>query len=116
MKKVYLMMAFVLFITIILGISTFAAAAPFVSTTPFTSTQVTKCVFIMNSGAAVELAPVAFDAIKSTCKLDVGPTAINGNNVVSVQYKNIWGASTTVPFSFTKELPPNPSGMTLSES
>lgn len=93
-----------------------ASAAPFVVTTPFISTQVTKCTFIMNSGSAVEVVPATFDSTKSTCKLDVGPTAQNGNNVVSVQYKNIWGASTSVPFSFTKGLPPDPSGMTLSES
>jgi len=110
MKKAFLLML------LIVCSASFVKAAPFVSTTPFTSTQVTKCVFIMNSGTAVELAPVSFDATKSTCKLDVGQTAQNGNNVVSVQYKNIWGASTSVPFSFTKELPPNPSGMTLSES
>jgi len=104
----------ILFALLFLSLSaSFSSAAPFVTTAPFTPSQVDICVFTLNSGAAVELAPVSVDATKSICKFDVAG-AVNGNNVVSIQYKNIWGSSTVVPFSFTKTLPPTPSGGTLS--
>ncbi len=93
--------------------ASFASAAPFVNTTPFTTAQVDVCVFTLNTGVAVELPPVNVDATTSKCKFDVA-AAQNGNNVVTIQYKNIWGQSTAVPFSFTKALPPTPSGGTLS--
>lgn len=89
-------------------------AAPFAVTSKFTAGVVTTCVFTLNSGAAVSNTPVAVDANNNVCKYDVG-TVAEGNNVVSVQYKNIWGTSSAVPFSFVKSLPPTPSGIHLEE-
>ena len=54
------------------------------------------------------------DATNSVCKLDVG-AAINGDNNLTVQYKNMWGTSASVPFLFTKALPGVPSGIHLEE-
>ena len=94
-----------------------ANAAPFAVTAKFTSSVVSKCVFVLNNGTAVEVNPTVVDAGGSTsvCKYDLAGS-INGNNVLNVSYKNIWGSSSVVPFSYTKTLPPNPSDITLSEN
>lgn len=91
-----------------------AIAGPYAVSAKFPSASVTKCVFVFNGAAPVENAPVVVDATNSVCKYDV-VSAVNGSNVISVQYKNMWGVSSAVPFSFVKELPPTPSGMTLQE-
>lgn len=91
-----------------------ASAGPYAVTGDFDKTIVTKCVFVLNGQDSILVDPTPIDSTKSYCKYDLA-NAINGNNVVSVAYKNLWGSSTTVPFEFTKVLPPTPSNIRLSE-
>lgn len=105
-------------ILILSAIAVFAAtsaiAGPYAVSGKFPKASVSKCIFVFNSAAPVELDPVSLNDDEGVCKFDV-VNAPNGNNVISVQYKNMWGVSSAVPFSFVRELPPNPSGMTLQE-
>ncbi len=90
-------------------------AAPFAVTGEFPSDVVTTCKFTLNSGSAVDVAPIAQeDDTKSICVFDIA-SSVNGNNVVAVTYTNMWGSSTAVPFSYAKTLPPLPSGIHLKE-
>ncbi len=98
----------------ILGLASISYAGPFAVTGKFTTGTVTSCIFTLNSGTPITNEPVSVDASNSVCKLDVG-TAINGNNNLSVQYKNMWGTSTSAPFLFTKAQPGTPSGIHLEE-
>lgn len=73
-----------------------AFASPFIVTDPVTN--VDNCIITVD-GVATTLPPV-----DGTCKFDVGSVS-TGEHLVSIVTENIWGQSTSVPFSFTKELP-----------
>jgi hypothetical protein len=110
-------MKLVKFVSLVVGliaVASVASAAPFAVTGKFTAAAVNKCVFVLNGGTAVEVNPVV-EGTQGQCRYDVA-SSVNGNNVLSVSYKNIWGSSSVVPFSYTKTLPPNPSDITLSEN
>lgn len=98
----------------IAGFASVSYASPFAVTGKFATGVVTSCVFTLNNGSAITNAPISVDATNSVCKLDVG-AAINGDNNLTVQYKNMWGTSASVPFLFTKALPGVPSGIHLEE-
>jgi len=98
----------------ILTIPTMAFSAPYVITGKFNSNYVTSCVFKLNNGNDVSIQPTSVGTNEAVCKLDVA-SSVNGANVVNVKYKNIWGVSSTVPFEYTKTLPPTPLDMTLGE-
>lgn len=89
-------------------------ASPYVVTGNFPSAVVNTCTFTLNTGAAVDIVPIVVDTTNSYCKYDV-VASVNGANVVSVVYKNVWGSSTSVPFSYAKTLPPTPSGLQLAQ-
>lgn len=89
-------------------------ASPYAVTGKFPTASVNTCIFVFNESPAIETAPVSINSEESICKYDL-VSAKNGNNVISIQYKNIWGVSSTVPFSFAKTLPPTPSDIMLSE-
>ena len=109
MKKIIYALSFVLFT------AATAVAGPFAVTGEFPTDVVTKCKFVLNGGASVDVTPtVAADVTKSFCSFDV-VSSVNGNNVVAVTYTNLWGSSTSVPFSYAKTLPPTPSGIKLKE-
>ena len=93
-----------------------AIAGPYAVTGEFPTDAVSSCKFVLNGGTAVSVIPtaVATDATKSYCSFDV-ISSVNGNNVVSVTYTNLWGSSAAVPFSYAKTLPPTPSGIKLRE-
>lgn len=66
-----------------------AIASPYAYTGTFPTSGVTKCIFVLNNGAEVLLDPIEGTvAGTSFCKFDIA-TALNGNNVVSVSYKNL---------------------------
>lgn len=105
--KLLLVFAFVL-------CSSMAFAGPYAVTGGFDKNIVTTCVFVLNGQDAILVPPTPLDDTQSYCKYDLA-NAANGNNVISVAYKNLWGSSTTVPFEFAKVLPPTPSNIRLSE-
>ena len=100
----------------LVGFTSVAIAGPYAVTGEFPTDAVTSCKFVLNGGTAVSVVPtaVATDATKSYCSFDV-VSSVNGNNVVAVTYTNLWGSSTSVPFSYAKTLPPTPSGIKLKE-
>lgn len=101
---------------LLLGFSSVCLAGPYAVTGEFPTDAVSSCKFVLNGGSAVSVIPtaVATDATKSYCSFDV-VSSVNGNNVVSVTYTNLWGSSAAVPFSYAKTLPPTPSGIKLKE-
>lgn len=101
---------------IILSYGADCLAAPYVVTSKFESNSVTKCVFVLNGSSGVSVTPIVTveDPTKSYCKYDVASSS-NGNNTVSVTYTNMWGSSSSVPFSYVKTLPPTPSDIMLQE-
>ncbi len=99
----------------LIGVTSVALASPFAVTGDFPTDAVTSCKFTLNGGSVVSIVPtVSTDATKSYCSFDV-VSSVNGNNVVSVTYTNLWGSSAAVPFSYAKTLPPTPSGIKLRE-
>lgn len=105
--KILLMSVFAVLVS-----ATITMASPFVVTGNFPAAVVNTCTFTLNSGTAVDMVPVSVDSTNSYCKYDVAAST-NGSNVVAVVYKNIWGSSVSVPFSYAKTLPPTPSGLQL---
>lgn len=101
-------------ITMLLCNTVIVMASPYVVTGNFTSAAVSACTFTLNSGSSVDVVPTSVDATNSYCKYDIAGS-VNGANIVSVVYKNIWGISTSVPFSYAKTLPPTPSGLQLAQ-
>lgn len=109
MKKIIYSLFFIL-------IATPVFAGPFAVTGEFPTDAVSSCKFTLNGGTSVSVVPTASatDATKSYCSFDV-ISSVNGNNVISVTYTNLWGSSAAVPFSYAKTLPPTPSGIKLKE-
>lgn len=100
---------------LLLGFSSTCLAGPFAVTGDFPTNAVSSCRFVLNSGTPVSVVPTeATTANMSYCSFDV-VSSVNGNNVVSVTYTNLWGSSAAVPFSYAKTLPPTPSGIRLRE-
>ncbi|MBV5346654.1 hypothetical protein JZU46_00255 [bacterium] len=107
--KIALLSTFALLTSVVISM-----ANPYVITGNFPSAVVDTCTFTLNTGTAVDIAPTSVNTTNSYCKYDVA-ASINGANVVSVVYKNVWGVSTSVPFSYAKTLPPTPSGLQLAQ-
>lgn len=98
----------------LLLLPTVSAATPYVVTTDFPTGVVSTCTFVLNSGAAVDVTPlVRADPLKSYCRYDVA-ASVEGDNIASVRYRNLWGQSPAVPFDYKKVSPPTPSGLSLS--
>lgn len=105
-------MLFVSFVLVFFAAS--AMASPFIKGNEFDSNLVEECVVIFNNDEPFSFAPVAAPtAGKSMCVFDVAE-APEGGNVIVMKYVNIWGESESVPFEFTKTLPPTPTDLHLS--
>ena len=105
MKKLILALALVLMTSV------FASASPFVVTDPFPALDVDECVIDLD-GSAVSVAPEIVTAGEERCVYNLAGIA-EGAHTGSITTVNIWGSGPAVPFTFTKTLPPEVTGISL---
>lgn len=88
-------------------------AAPFVLTASQPSDQVSSYIVTVDStDYPVPVEKLADGTVR--CKYDLTSTLPSGSHTVTVKSINMWGASSSVPFTFTKAVPPTPTGISLS--
>lgn len=88
-----------------------AYAAPSVVSDDFTASMVDSCTVVFDEVTST-FAPTPTTTGNARCEFDVGGVS-NGAHQMSMNTSNMWGVSDPIPFSFTKELPPNISGIRL---
>ena len=87
---------------------------PYVVCDPILTTgiQPTKYVLTIDGGASFEVDPQTLGDGSKRLRYDV--TAVTtGTHNMTVAAKNLWGQSSTTPFSFTKSVPTAPTNIGL---
>lgn len=105
---------FLLFIISLFTTKVFAA--PFIVTDPQDKTLITNYAISIDNGADQIIPPTAVTGDTTKVRLVVDVSTVSaGNHTFKVKTINMWGESVYVPFTFSKALPPVPSGIKLEQ-
>jgi len=97
----------------LLSMASISYGAPFIITDAVDATTVTSCSATVDNVEKATTLPAA-GVGKVYCAVDMGTGVTAGTHTVVVKYHNVWGSTSSGPFTFAKTLPATPSNIRLS--